>query len=146
MNWIDLVPESVAVMQHAWERRRAMWRMRQFGFKYHEIGQRFGVGTTGARALCLKGKIDLDRGFSPVEHWVADDGWELRRLASKAIKATRRANLREMDAAETIAKEAAKARLELRRAERDVYRAEKALTDARRHLEWVRREYTVLGD
>lgn len=71
MNWGDLVPLGVAASQVAWERRRAIRRMRALGFTYEDIGIRFGISTSNAGT---KGRR-RDSRTSPVEHWMNDNSY-----------------------------------------------------------------------
>lgn len=143
MNWDELVPEKIAINQRAWERRRAIWRMRELGFKFHEIGARFNVHEVRAGQLYHKAQDDRCHGLSPVEVWLADEDWlagfwkelDHRSRAMVAHVARARAKAREQEAREKFA------RAEIQRHRRMVETAERALADAREALAWVEQEY-----
>lgn len=143
-QWEDLVPDEIAIHQRAWERRRAIWRMRELGFNFYEIGARFGVHQSRAATLYHKAQNDRRRGMSPVEAWLADDAWlgELwDALRRRSGIMERRVRAAEKKGPKT--KSEAYAQYYLQRFRRDVAEKEAALARARDRLAIAEAEYAA---
>lgn len=53
-NWMELVPETVAIQQIAYERRIMVCKLRELGMSLSEIGVRLGVSTSRAQQMLAK--------------------------------------------------------------------------------------------
>lgn len=138
MNWEDLVPDEIAIHQRAWERRRAIWRMRELGFNFYEIGARFGVHQSRAATLYHKAQNDRRRGMSPVEAWLADQSY----LGELFDTLRTRSHISDRRRARAIKSEAY-AQYYLQRFRRDVAEKEAALARARDRLAIAEAEYAA---
>ena len=67
-RWERVVPRVVAVAQASNERYRLVWRLRERGLTYKEIGRLIGVNGERARQLCCYA-IVKSRGATPVERY-----------------------------------------------------------------------------
>jgi hypothetical protein len=79
MNWFDLVPNDVARLQLAYERRHRVLRVRQAGLTYRELGAALGVSFERARQIVLRAQRDK---LSPVERYCVAHG-DICELAEK---------------------------------------------------------------
>ena len=72
-NWTDVLPEGVAIKQHAYERCQMAWRMKSLGFSHKEIGERMGIGKARTGLLVARGQSYAGKP-SPIECYFGPSG------------------------------------------------------------------------
>jgi len=88
-DWSGLVPKPVAIMQHAWERKRYAYRAHACGLTYGAIARRLGVSVTRARDLslgyCLQSPVEAYQAQPPATYFAL-----AKRLDALALAAAER--------------------------------------------------------
>lgn len=80
MNWFNLIDETIAQRQLAWERRQAVFRAVNAGATRREISKKLGICEERVSQIYLKAARSLDP--APVKMY-CDHGGEIEALAYK---------------------------------------------------------------
>jgi hypothetical protein len=76
-QWRKLVPDNLARRQAAWEKYKAIARVRDLGITLREIGENLNTTHEAVRQMELKGRT---KQISPVTRWLDAGCYELAEL------------------------------------------------------------------
>lgn len=72
-NWSDVLPEPIAIQQHAYERAQQVARMRAVGLTNKQIEERTGISVKRISLFIAKASRQAER-LSPIEKYFASSG------------------------------------------------------------------------